>query len=86
MIHANQPNACSSEEIKQSVSTQFTGKMIESSVEELFPESGICEIKGDRAVLCTGSLYLIGEVVQQLYQNENLSYEKEFGSNLQDLR
>ena len=68
MVKVAQPRAASLEELKQEVPIDFPGNVHLCSVHELFPFPGCCAAgdEGDTVVV-TGSIYLIGEVMETLY-------------------
>ncbi len=67
LLRANQPRATSFELLESILAHSFRGPVSRSSVPDLFPEPGVCTAgnEGDTVVL-TGSIYLIGEVMERL--------------------
>ncbi|HZZ19794.1 MAG TPA: folylpolyglutamate synthase/dihydrofolate synthase family protein [Opitutaceae bacterium] len=62
-----QARATSHEELEALVPKGYKGRVVRSSVEELFPEPGKCTAgeEGD-IIVVTGSIYLLGEVLSRL--------------------
>lgn len=62
-----QARATSHDELAALVPQGYQGRVVRSSVEELFPAPGICTAgeKGD-IIVVTGSIYLLGEVLSRL--------------------
>jgi len=67
LVEPNQARACSREELAALMPATFTGRLVPSTLAELFPESGTCTAgrPGDTVVV-TGSVYLIGEVLERI--------------------
>ena len=66
-VMPRQPRACSFEELEALVPPTFRGKVIRSSVDQLFPGRDRCTAGGpDDVVVVTGSIYLLGEVMARL--------------------
>jgi dihydrofolate synthase/folylpolyglutamate synthase len=62
-----QPRACGFEQLEGAIPTSFAGRVVRTSVTELFPREGHCAVGGPGAVMVvTGSLYLVGEVLARL--------------------
>lgn len=66
LIVPDQPNACSYDEMEASIAGHFDGQVVRSEVDQLFPEHNKCSVPGDRPILCTGSIYLLGQVMEKL--------------------
>ena len=64
LLKPKQPRACSFEVLEKALPEGFLGEMRRSLVEELFPAKGKLSLgePGD-AVVVTGSIYLVGEVL-----------------------
>jgi dihydrofolate synthase/folylpolyglutamate synthase len=77
----NQPRACSFEVLEDLIPVNYTGKLRRASVADVIPEKGCCSIgePGDTVVV-TGSIYLLGELLEVLEYGANVS-----GANLQDI-
>jgi dihydrofolate synthase / folylpolyglutamate synthase len=62
-----QPRACGYEELEALVPTTFTGRIVRDTVETIFPNPATCSIGGpEDVVIVTGSMYLVGEVIERL--------------------
>jgi dihydrofolate synthase / folylpolyglutamate synthase len=62
-----QPRACTHEQLEALVPRDYRGPVAGSTLEELFPSSGICMAGGPGdTVVVTGSVYLAGEVMGRL--------------------
>jgi dihydrofolate synthase/folylpolyglutamate synthase len=69
----HQPRACSLVELRPLVPEEFTGTVATSTLDALFPSAGICGVGGPNdAVLVTGSIYLLGEVMDRLLHEKRL--------------
>ncbi len=67
LVVPKQARACSHEELESLVPPSFSGSIRRSTVEELFPGPDSCAAGGpDDAVVVTGSIYLLGEVLARL--------------------
>jgi dihydrofolate synthase/folylpolyglutamate synthase len=67
LVVPKQARACSHAELEALVPKEFTGRTVRSTVEELFPQRGVCTAgEADDTVIVTGSIYLIGEVLERL--------------------
>jgi dihydrofolate synthase/folylpolyglutamate synthase len=67
IVVPKQARASSFEELEGLVPATFHGRVVRSTVEELFPAPGVCTAGGpEDAVLVTGSIYLLGEVLSRL--------------------
>lgn len=68
LLRPNQPRACSEEELLAFVPADFSGRIIKARVRELFPSPGSCAIgELGETLVATGSIYLIGEIMEALY-------------------
>ncbi len=68
LVRPNQSRACSLEELRNAVPETYRGRVSVSEVNHIFPEFGICRIGGiDDTILVCGSIYLIGEVLEQIF-------------------
>jgi len=63
----NQSRACSHAELESLIPSSYRGRVVRSSVAELFPAPDVCTAgePGD-SLLVTGSIYLLGEVLARL--------------------
>jgi dihydrofolate synthase/folylpolyglutamate synthase len=62
-----QPRACSHEELEALMPAWFRGRVVRGAVAEIFPGPDCCTVGGrDDAVVVTGSIYLLGEVMGRL--------------------
>ena len=62
-----QPRACTHEELEAMLPAAFRGRVVRSTVTELFPSPGVCTAGGlTDTVVVTGSIYLIGEVLGRI--------------------
>jgi dihydrofolate synthase/folylpolyglutamate synthase len=67
LVMPQQPRASSHAELESLVPAAFRGRIVRSTVEELFPAPGICTAgTRDDVLLVTGSIYLLGEVLGRL--------------------
>ena len=67
LIVPKQSRACGYEELEALLPSGFSGRVIRSTVEGLFPGPGICTAGGpDDVVVVTGSIYLLGEVLARM--------------------
>jgi dihydrofolate synthase / folylpolyglutamate synthase len=67
LVVPNQPRACSHAELAEFVPANFAGRVVASTVAELFPSADTCTPGGrDDVVVVTGSIYLLGEVMTRL--------------------
>lgn len=67
LVAPHQPRATSLEELRTLIPPDFSGQVVLSEVEELFPGGAVCRAgePGD-TVIVTGSIYLLGEVIAKL--------------------
>lgn len=64
LVRPGQPRACSFEVLEKALPEGFLGEVRRSSVEELFPAKGKLSLgEPEDAVVVTGSIYLVGEVL-----------------------
>lgn len=62
-----QPRACSHDTLAALVPADFRGRVVRSSVSQLFPGGDACTAgESDDVIVVTGSIYLLGEVMTQL--------------------
>ena len=67
LVVPNQPRACSHAELEALLPASFRGRVVRSTVEELFPDADRCTAgNADDVVVVTGSIYLLGEVMARL--------------------
>lgn len=67
LLVPRQPRACSCEELASCIPSTFDGKVLHSSVHQLFPSPGTCLAGApDETLVATGSIYLIGEIMDAL--------------------
>jgi dihydrofolate synthase/folylpolyglutamate synthase len=63
----HQARACRYAELENCIPAAFDGRVVRTTVEEVFPAPDRCTIGGaDDTVVVTGSIYLIGEVFERL--------------------
>ncbi|MCC5834942.1 MAG: bifunctional folylpolyglutamate synthase/dihydrofolate synthase [Opitutales bacterium] len=68
LLRPNQPRACSEEELLTWIPPEFEGRIIKAKIRELFPAPGECVVgEAGETVVATGSIYLIGEIMEALY-------------------
>jgi dihydrofolate synthase/folylpolyglutamate synthase len=73
LVVPNQARACSHAELEALVPPSFAGRVVRSTVEELFPTPNLCTAVGaGDPVVVTGSVYLIGEVLSRLEPQRGL--------------
>ena len=62
-----QARACTHEELEALLPANFSGKIVRTTVEQLFPTFDRCTAGGpDDVVVVTGSIYLLGEIMARL--------------------
>jgi dihydrofolate synthase/folylpolyglutamate synthase len=67
LVVPNQARACSHEELAALIPATFKGRVVRSTIPELFPSTESCTAgRGGDTVLVTGSIYLVGEVMARL--------------------
>jgi dihydrofolate synthase/folylpolyglutamate synthase len=67
LVVPNQARACSHEELAALLPATFNGRVVHSTVPELFPTAQSCTAgRGGDTVVVTGSVYLIGEVLARI--------------------
>ncbi len=67
LVKPQQARACSFEELEALIPPGFAGPVRRSTVAELFPRADTCTAGGaDDVLLVTGSIYLLGEVLERL--------------------
>ncbi len=72
LLKPAQPRAASFQMLRDAIPSDFSGSVVESSVREIFPFPGLCTCgEPDDVVVATGSIYLIGEILEAL--NNHLS-------------
>lgn len=68
LLVPKQPRACSFDELRREVPSTFSGKVCTARLADLFPAPGICTLGNpDETLVATGSIYLIGEIMEALY-------------------
>lgn len=69
-----QDRACSFEQLRSLVPAEFSGEVLEARIGDLFPSKGVCSLdfQTDRALVVSGSIYLIGEVWDRFYEESPL--------------
>jgi len=72
LVVPNQARACTHGELEALMPEGFWGKVIRSSVEDLFPSPDRCAAGNGDTVVVTGSVYLIGEVLARLEPQRGL--------------
>ncbi len=71
LVRPSQPRASSFREMRDSLPAGFRGEVIDSAVGRIFPGGDRIDLPPGRdPVLVTGSVYLIGEVLQRLGERE----------------
>ncbi len=67
LVVPNQARACSHDELGALLPANFSGRVVHSTVPEIFPSAQSCTAgrEGDTVVV-TGSVYLIGEVMERI--------------------
>jgi dihydrofolate synthase/folylpolyglutamate synthase len=67
LVVPNQARACSHDELAALLPATFSGRVVRATVPEIFPSAQSCTAgrQGD-TVLVTGSVYLIGEVLERI--------------------
>lgn len=68
LLQPRQPRAADYEALSREIPDTFSGRVVPTSIPELFPVQGLCKWKGEAATLVvTGSIYLVGEVADRLF-------------------
>ncbi len=68
LLRPKQPRACSFEELEGAVPEGFTGSVRRAVIEDLFPAPGKTTLgEPGETIVATGSIYLIGEIVEALF-------------------
>jgi dihydrofolate synthase/folylpolyglutamate synthase len=63
----HQARACTHAELEALVPPSFKGRVVRSTVAELFPTPQTCTAGGaSDTVIVTGSVYLIGEILERI--------------------
>jgi len=71
LVRPNQPRASRFDELVAALPPGFGGAVREARVHELFPRPGVCHAgNSGETVVVTGSIYLIGEVMEALFHNK----------------
>jgi len=73
LVMPQQSRSCSFEELEEILDDCFEGEVSRCSVEELFPGKGRCSLDRptNRALVVTGSIYLIGEIWERFLEEES---------------
>jgi dihydrofolate synthase/folylpolyglutamate synthase len=67
LVVPHQARACGYAELEHCIPPAFTGRIVRTSVDQVFPAADRCTVGGaDEVVVVTGSIYLIGEVFERL--------------------
>ncbi|MFO7726273.1 MAG: folylpolyglutamate synthase/dihydrofolate synthase family protein [Oceanipulchritudo sp.] len=70
LLVPKQPRACSFEVLKGEVPSTFSGKVRTCRIGDVFPAPGACALGNPgETVVATGSIYLIGEIMEALYHD-----------------
>ena len=70
LLRPQQPRACTYEELASWVPAGFLHPVIQSTVRDTFPSPGVCAAGNPGSVVvATGSIYLIGEIMEALYHD-----------------
>ena len=68
LLKPMQPRAATFKMLREAIPSGFTGRVRSSKVETIFPFPGYCsEGEDGETLVATGSLYLIGEIMERLY-------------------
>jgi dihydrofolate synthase/folylpolyglutamate synthase len=68
LMHPAQQRALSFEELEAAMPRDFAGKTRRAKVREVIPTPGVCTVgKPGETVVATGSIYLLGELMEALY-------------------
>ena len=77
LLRPKQPRACSLEELEAAVPADFSGPVYRATVEDLFPAAGQTRLgRAGETALVTGSIYLLGEVMEALYHPEGVGEQR----------
>ena len=67
LVTPHQARACTFEEMRALVPEPERGRVQRGTVERIFPDAGTCTLGGpDDTILVTGSIYLLGEVLERI--------------------
>lgn len=68
LLVPHQPRACTYDDLESEIPATYKGRVHERTVNELFPAPGICTAgTAGETLVATGSIYLIGEIMEALY-------------------
>lgn len=75
-VMPEQDRACTFDELRSFVPQDYLGEITRASIAELFPRKGVCsrDRETDRALVVSGSIYLIGEVWDRFYEESPLGH------------
>lgn len=70
LVELKNPKAEGFNALRALIPEDFAGRVVESSIKDLFPFPSVCnvETKG-RTIVATGSIYLVGEIMERSNQN-----------------
>jgi dihydrofolate synthase / folylpolyglutamate synthase len=67
LVRPHQPRACSLQELQEAIPTTFVGSVRAAQLRDVFPAPSIITIgQPGETVIATGSIYLIGEILEAL--------------------
>ncbi len=67
LLMPHQSRACTFEQLEAMVPADFVGRVQRTTIEELFPKARTCMAgEPDDALVVTGSIYLLGEIMERL--------------------
>lgn len=73
LVRPSQDRACTLEELRSCIPTEFRGEISESDIASLFPDAGNCSLATaeNESLIVAGSCYLAGEVIAALAGTSN---------------
>lgn len=73
LVRPEQPRASTFEEMEAAIPVDFSGTVKRATVKEIFPFREHCTLGGaNETIVATGSLYLIGEIMEQAFHDGNV--------------
>lgn len=76
LLVPHQPRACSFEELRSELPTTFEAPVHDGTVADIFPAPGLCHVGSPgETLIVTGSIYLIGEIMESLYHESPVGEE-----------
>lgn len=83
LVKPNRSSATDFDLLKKAIPKNFKGRVIQSSIEGLFPKPYFCTLgEVNDTVVATGSIYLIGEIMQRLFHSKLCTCSRNRSSSL----